>query len=211
MAGNTGSILVTGGAGYIGSHACVSLLQAGYQVVVLDNFCNSQPSTLERVQQIAGKSLLLERCDIRDRAALDNVFNKHGISAVMHFAGLKAVGESCQQPLFYYENNVGGTINLLQAMQQVGVRRLIFSSSALGENHLILIDINEGITPRTYSLVKFLNKERCILVLNKIDKCDDFDSIEMIIAQINGLLRENLNVQFVEKNYNKIASLNVDF
>ena len=125
-----GSILVTGGAGYIGSHACVSLLQAGYQVVVLDNFCNSQPSTLERVQQIAGKSLLLEQCDIRDRAALDKVFLKHAISAVMHFAGLKAVGESCQQPLFYYENNVSGTINLLQAMQQASVRRLIFSSSA---------------------------------------------------------------------------------
>jgi UDP-glucose 4-epimerase len=130
MAGNTGSILVTGGAGYIGSHACVSLLQAGYPVVVLDNFCNSQPSTLERVQQIAGKSLLLEQCDIRDRIALDNAFSKHTISAVIHFAGLKAVGESCQQPLFYYENNVGGTINLLQAMQQADVRRLIFSSSA---------------------------------------------------------------------------------
>src|SRR6187402_3014148 len=92
MVGNLlskGSILVTGGAGYIGSHACVSLLQAGYQVVVLDNFCNSQPSTLERVQQIAGKSLLLEQCDIRDRVALDNVFSKHTISAVIHFAGLK--------------------------------------------------------------------------------------------------------------------------
>lgn len=126
----TKNILVTGGAGYIGSHACVSLLQAGYQVVVLDNFCNSQPSTLERVQQIADKSLLLEQCDIRDRAALDKVFSRHTISAVIHFAGLKAVGESCQQPLFYYENNVGGTINLLQAMQQADVRRLIFSSSA---------------------------------------------------------------------------------
>lgn len=126
----TGNILVTGGAGYIGSHACVSLLEAGYRVVVLDNFCNSHPEALERVQQIAGKTLVVERCDIRDRATLDSLFAHHTIDAVMHFAGLKAVGESCQKPLFYYENNVGGTINLLQSMQQAGVRRLIFSSSA---------------------------------------------------------------------------------
>lgn len=125
-----GNILVTGGAGYIGSHACVALLQAGYQVVVLDNLCNSHPLALERAQQIAGKSLAFEQGDIRDRLALDGLFARHSISAVMHFAGLKAVGESCQKPLFYYENNVSGTINLLQSMQRAGVRRLIFSSSA---------------------------------------------------------------------------------
>lgn len=125
-----GNILVTGGAGYIGSHACVALLLAGYQVVVLDNLCNSHPLALERVQKITGKSLVFEQGDIRDRPALDSLFARYNISAVMHFAGLKAVGESCQRPLFYYENNVSGTINLLQAMQQAAVRRLIFSSSA---------------------------------------------------------------------------------
>lgn len=125
-----GNILVTGGAGYIGSHACVALLQAGYQLVVLDNLCNSHPLALERVQQITGKPLVFEPGDIRDRPALDRLFARHSIGAVMHFAGLKAVGESCQQPLRYYENNVSGTISLLQAMQQAGVRRLIFSSSA---------------------------------------------------------------------------------
>jgi UDP-glucose 4-epimerase len=124
------NILVTGGAGYIGSHACVALLNAGYQVVVLDNLCNSHPLALERVQQITGKPLVFERGDIRDRPALDSLLARHSISAVMHFAGLKAVGESCRQPLSYYENNVSGTINLLQAMQQAAVRRLIFSSSA---------------------------------------------------------------------------------
>jgi len=125
-----GQILVTGGAGYIGSHACVALLEAGFDVVVVDNFSNSHPQALERVQQITGKSLVLERSDIRERAALDGIFARHKIAAVMHFAGLKAVGESCQKPLFYYENNVAGTINLLQAMEQASVHSLIFSSSA---------------------------------------------------------------------------------
>lgn len=124
------SILVTGGAGYIGSHACVALLEAGYRLVVLDNLCNSHPLALERVQQITGKQLVFERGDIRDRSMLDSLFARHSIDAVMHFAGLKAVGESCRQPLLYYENNVSGTINLLQAMQKAAVRRLIFSSSA---------------------------------------------------------------------------------
>ncbi|HSC76692.1 MAG TPA: SDR family NAD(P)-dependent oxidoreductase, partial [Pseudomonadales bacterium] len=126
----TEKILVTGGAGYIGSHACVALLQAGFQVVVVDNLCNSHPLALERVQAIAGKSLVFEKLDIRDGDALDGLFAKHAITAVMHFAGLKAVGESCQKPLFYYENNVVGTIQLLQSMQRAGVRKLIFSSSA---------------------------------------------------------------------------------
>lgn len=125
-----GNILVTGGAGYIGSHACVALLQAGFNVVVVDNLSNSHPLALERVQEITGKPLVFEQSDIRDRSALDSLFARYAITAVMHFAGLKAVGESCQKPLFYYENNVSGTVHLLQAMQQAGVRRLIFSSSA---------------------------------------------------------------------------------
>lgn len=126
----TATILVTGGAGYIGSHACLALLQAGYAVVVIDNLCNSHARALERVRQLAGRDLLFVQGDIRDAAALGRLFADHSIAAVMHFAGLKAVGESCQKPLLYYENNVLGTINLLQAMERASVKRLIFSSSA---------------------------------------------------------------------------------
>lgn len=126
----TETILVTGGAGYIGSHACVALLAAGFDVVVLDNFCNSHPVALERVQKIAGKAIVFYRGDLRERAVLEQVFSEHAISAVMHFAGLKAVGESCRDPLAYYDNNVVGTIHLLQTMQAHNVQRLIFSSSA---------------------------------------------------------------------------------
>lgn len=124
------TILVTGGAGYIGSHACVTLLAAGFDVVVLDNFCNSHPEALVRVQKIAGKSVHLYRGDLRDRTLLDAIFRERSVNAVMHFAGLKAVGESCSNPLAYYDNNVAGTIHLLRAMQAHAVQRLIFSSSA---------------------------------------------------------------------------------
>ena len=124
------SILVTGGAGYIGSHACIELLQAGFHVVVVDNFSNSKPESLIRVQKITGKSLTLHQADIRDKAALSEIFAQENIHAVIHFAGLKAVGESCEQPLNYYHNNVYGTLVLLEAMHEAHVKRLIFSSSA---------------------------------------------------------------------------------
>jgi UDP-glucose 4-epimerase len=127
---NTQTILVTGGAGYIGSHACVELLQAGFKVVVIDNFSNSKPESLNRVQKITGKTLTLHQADIRDKAALTAIFAQENIHAVMHFAGLKAVGESCQQPMNYYHNNVYGTLVLLEAMDTANVKRLIFSSSA---------------------------------------------------------------------------------
>ena len=126
----TGSILVTGGAGYIGSHACVALLAAGFDVVVLDNLDNSHPAALERVQAIAGKPLRFYHGDMRDKALLARLFRETAIAGVMHFAGLKAVGESCREPLRYYDNNIVGTLHLLEAMQQHNVRRLIFSSSA---------------------------------------------------------------------------------
>ncbi len=124
------TILVTGGAGYIGSHACVALLNAGYEVVVLDNFCNSSAVALERVAQICDAVPVLVHGDIRDRACLDALFAAHDISAVLHFAGLKAVGESVEQPLAYYDNNVSGSLKLLAAMQVAGVKQLVFSSSA---------------------------------------------------------------------------------
>jgi UDP-glucose 4-epimerase len=123
-------IFVTGGAGYIGSHTCVELLNAGQEVTVFDNFCNSQPDSLERVQRITGKKPTLVQGDIRDSAALVAALRSSGASAVIHFAGLKAVGESVQNPLAYYDNNVVGTARLLQAMQECGVKTLVFSSSA---------------------------------------------------------------------------------
>lgn len=122
-------VLVTGGAGYIGSHTCVALLEAGHDITVIDNLCNSSEIALERVQEITGKPLTFIRGDIRNPADLDQALSG-GAEAVIHFAALKAVGESCEKPLEYFENNIGGTIVLLQAMERAGVRRLVFSSSA---------------------------------------------------------------------------------
>ncbi len=123
-------ILVTGGAGYIGSHTCVELLEAGYEVVALDNLCNSCRESLKRVGGITGKEIPFYEADIRDKAALRDIFAKENIDAVIHFAGLKAVGESVEKPLEYYENNIGGTLTLCEAMREAGVKNIIFSSSA---------------------------------------------------------------------------------
>ncbi|WP_250207949.1 UDP-glucose 4-epimerase GalE [Curvibacter sp. CHRR-16] len=124
------SVLVTGGAGYIGSHTCVELLQAGYRVTVLDNYCNSSPEALARVERITGKTVQRVQADIRDGAALRDALRSSQAQAVIHFAGLKAVGESVAEPLHYYDNNVLGTVRLLQAMQDCGVEQIVFSSSA---------------------------------------------------------------------------------
>lgn len=123
-------ILVTGGAGYIGSHTCVELLNAGFDVTVFDNFCNSHSEALRRVEHITGKKLHIIRGDVRDRAALVAALRESGAAAVIHFAGLKSVGESVSQPLAYYDNNIVGTVRLLEAMSECGVRTLVFSSSA---------------------------------------------------------------------------------
>jgi UDP-glucose 4-epimerase len=124
------TVLVTGGAGFIGSHACVELLQANYDVVVIDNLSNSKVESLSRVEQITGKPVRFYQADIRDKSALTDIFAKESIATVMHFAGLKAVGESCQQPLNYYHNNVYGTLVLLEAMTEANVKQMVFSSSA---------------------------------------------------------------------------------
>jgi len=124
------TILVTGGAGYIGSHACIELLQEGFKVVVVDNLSNSKAESLSRVQQITGKPLTFYQADIRDKEKLTEIFTRETISTVIHFAGLKAVGESCQQPLNYYHNNVYGTLVLLEVMGAANVKQLVFSSSA---------------------------------------------------------------------------------
>jgi len=123
-------VLVTGGAGYIGSHTCVELLLAGYEVVVVDNLVNSKVEALYRVAEIAGREPGFVRADLRDRAALETLFRDYRFEAVIHFAGLKAVGESTRIPLEYYENNIGGTISLCQVMARAGVKNIVFSSSA---------------------------------------------------------------------------------
>ena len=124
------TVLVTGGAGYIGSHTCVELLDAGIGVTVFDNFSNSDPESLARVERITGKKVELVRGDIRDRDALRAALRSSGASAVIHFAGLKAVGESVDQPVEYYDNNVVGTLRLIEAMRDCAVKTLVFSSSA---------------------------------------------------------------------------------
>ncbi len=134
-------ILVTGGTGYIGSHTVVELLAAGKDVLILDNYANSSPKVLERIAKISGRAPAFREGDIRDADGLRALFAAHRIEAVIHFAGLKAVGESVEQPLTYYDNNVNGTLCLLQAMRQAGVRRLVFSSSATvyGDPHHVPI------------------------------------------------------------------------
>ena len=123
-------VLVTGGAGYIGSHTCVELLEAGYEVVVLDNLVNSSAESISRVQEITGKKMVFYKIDLLDRQAVSTVFEKETIDAVIHFAGLKAVGESVEMPLNYYHNNITGTLVLLEVMKEHGVRNFVFSSSA---------------------------------------------------------------------------------
>lgn len=124
------AILVTGGAGFIGSHTCVALLNAGYELVVVDNFANSKSASLERVREITGKDFFFYQVDLLDRKALAPVFSENDIEAVIHFSGLKAVGESVAEPLRYYYNNITGTLVLCEVMQQYGVKRIVFSSSA---------------------------------------------------------------------------------
>ena len=124
------SILVTGGAGYIGSHTCVELLNAGKEIVVLDNFVNSKPEALKRIRQITGKDFKFYEADLLDKAGVERVFEQNQIDAVIHFAGLKAVGESCRIPLRYYHNNLTGTLVLCEVMAAHGCKKIVFSSSA---------------------------------------------------------------------------------
>ncbi len=124
------TVLVTGGAGYIGSHTIIELQNSGYDVVAFDNFCNSKITSLKRVEQITGKKIKFYEADMLDAAAMDRIFSENSIDAVIHFAGLKAVGESVEKPKYYYYNNICGTLVLLEAMKQHGVNNIVFSSSA---------------------------------------------------------------------------------
>ena len=136
------SILVTGGAGYIGSHTAVELLNAGYDVIIADNFCNSHPEVLNRIAALTGKQPVFYEADVRDAEALNNIFSQHQIESVIHFAGLKAVGESTRLPLKYYQNNIAATLTLCEVMQQHDVFDLVFSSSATvyGDPHTVPIN-----------------------------------------------------------------------
>ncbi len=155
-------VLVTGGAGYIGSHAVLELLGAGYPVVVLDNLSNASPESLVRVAQLAGKPAPLVVGDIRDATLLRELLAREKVSAVLHFAGLKAVGESVEQPLAYYENNVGGTTTLLTCLAEAGVRRLVFSSSATvyGDPSEVPVPVDAPLAPSNpYGRTKVMIEE----------------------------------------------------
>lgn len=157
------NVLVTGGAGYIGSHTCVELLERGYGVIVADNLVNSSAKSLERVQQITGKSLDFYEIDVRDRAALDRIFEKHDINCAIHFAGLKAVGESVSMPLEYYDNNLNSTITLCRAMKDHGVKNIVFSSSATvysGDNEMPLKESSHtGMCTNPYGWTKYMSEQ----------------------------------------------------
>lgn len=157
------AILITGGCGYIGSHTCVEMLSAGYEIVVVDNYYNSKPEALARVKELSGKDFPFYECDIRDEEGLRKVFSAHKIDAVIHFAGLKAVGESVEKPLEYYDNNVNGTLVLYRVMKEFGCKRIIFSSSATvygGENPSPLQEnMPTGAVTNPYGRTKYVIEE----------------------------------------------------
>ena len=151
-------ILVTGGTGYIGSHTCVELLEAGYEVVVLDNLSNSSKESLTRIKELTGKDVNFYEGDIADADILNKIFDENSIEACIHFAGLKAVGESVEKPLEYYDNNIGGTINLLKVMRERNMKNIIFSSSATVYGNPAQIPITEecpkGVCTNPYGWTK---------------------------------------------------------
>lgn len=192
------TILVTGGAGYIGSHTCLELLAAGQDVVVFDNLCNAKQESLRRVAQIAGRAPAFVRGDVRDSDALRQVFAAHRIDAVIHFAGLKAVGESVEQPLRYYDNNVNGSLCLLQAMSEAGVRRLVFSSSATVYGAAATMPIREDFpvsATNPYGRSKLMVED----ILHDLGRADDRWQIALLRyfnpvgAHVSGLIGEDPN------------------
>lgn len=156
-------VLVTGGAGYIGSHTCLQLLEAGHEVVVVDNLSNASAKSLERVEAFTGRRLTFYEGDVRDNALLERVFALHKIDGVVHFAALKAVGESTEKPITYYENNVGGTLTLLAAMKAAGCKNIVFSSSATvygtPETNPITEDFPCGGCTNPYGRTKYMMEE----------------------------------------------------
>ena len=157
------NVLVTGGAGYIGSHTCVELLNCGHRVVVIDNLCNSSPKSLARVQEITGKDLVFYEGDVRDEVLLEKIFANHNIDCVIHFAGLKAVGESVAIPWKYYDNNLNSTLVLTKVMEKAGVKNLIFSSSATvytADNEMPLQECSRtGNCTNPYGWTKYMTEQ----------------------------------------------------
>ncbi|MDR2940825.1 MAG: UDP-glucose 4-epimerase GalE [Clostridiales bacterium] len=191
------AVLVTGGAGYIGSHTCLELIAQGYNVVAVDNFCNSQPESITRVKELAGKSFPFYEIDVRDESALDEIFKNHDTDCIIHFAGLKAVGESVKVPLMYYNNNLLSTIALCSAMKKYNVKRLIFSSSATvynGANEMPLTEksLTGGCT-NPYGWTKFM----CEQILRDTAQSEQDWSIILlryfnpIGAHISGMIGED--------------------
>ena len=173
-------ILVTGGAGYIGSHTCIELLNAGHEVVVFDNLSNSCQESLIRVQELSNKSLSFIEADIRDADALDQAFSAHQIDAVIHFAGLKAVGESQEIPLKYFDHNIAGSISLVQAMQRAQVFNLVFSSSATVYDEANVSPLNEemptGMPTNNYGYTKLIVEQ----LLQKLSIADERWSVALL-------------------------------
>lgn len=199
LKGNDMKILVTGGAGFIGSHTCVELIQAGYELVILDNFSNSSMTAVERISQITNEIVKFYDGDIRDRDLLDLIFEENDISSVIHFAGLKAVGESVIKPLEYYHNNVNGTLTLLKAMQEHDVRNIVFSSSATvyGDPEEIPIteECTKGLCTNPYGWTKSMLEQ----IMMDIHRSDDRWNIILlryfnpIGAHPSGLIGEDPN------------------
>ncbi|MBQ9914949.1 MAG: UDP-glucose 4-epimerase GalE [Clostridia bacterium] len=192
------SILVTGGAGYIGSHTCVELLENGYDIVVLDNFLNSKPESLKRVKQITGRDFKFYEADLLDKAAIEKIFDENEIEAVIHFAGLKAVGESVQKPLWYYHNNLTGTFNLCDVMAKHNVKRLVFSSSATVYGNPASVPINEDFplsTTNPYGSTKLMieNILRDLVVPDKDWSVALLRYFNPIGAHESGLIGEDPN------------------
>ncbi|MDE6313611.1 MAG: UDP-glucose 4-epimerase GalE [Lachnospiraceae bacterium] len=192
-------ILVTGGAGFIGSHTCVELLNAGHEVVVLDNLSNSSEKSLERVEEITGKKLNFYKEDILDREALDRIFEKENPDGVIHFAGLKAVGESVQKPLEYYHNNISGTLTLTDVMRKHGVKNIIFSSSATVYGNPQVIPITEECPKGTCTNPYGWTKSMLEQILTDIQFADKEWNVILlryfnpIGAHKSGLIGENPN------------------
>ena len=174
------TILVTGGMGYIGSHTCVELLEQGMEVVIADNLVNSNPEALNRVAEITGKRPVFYELDVRDEEKLSAVFEAHKIDAVIHFAGLKAVGESVAKPMLYYDNNLNSTITLCRVMERYGVKRLIFSSSATvysGDNEMPLTEASKtGNCTNPYGWTKYFGEQ----ILRDLAKADSAWSIVLL-------------------------------
>ncbi len=189
-------ILVTGGAGYIGSHTVVELLDRGYEVVVVDNLCNSSRESLNRIHKITGQTVPFYETDLRDRVAMDRVFSEHQFQSIIHFAGLKAVGESVAKPLEYYENNVGGTLCLLETALRHGVKKIVFSSSATvyGDPERLPIDENCRLsTTNPYGSTKLMIEQ----ILTDVAKANkDFTAVLLryfnpVGAHPSGLIGED--------------------